>query len=55
MNYNVLGDVSRLVKTGNSFRIFHKVSSGYLCSKNNSEGRIPEVFIQQGNLTSNSL
>lgn len=48
-------DFTNQVRTGDSFRIFHKISSGYLSTKENSGHNAPEVFIQVNNLTSNSL
>lgn len=55
MNFDQFGDTSSFVRTGDSFRIFHKISAAYLSTKDKEKGKVPELILQKGNLTSNSL
>lgn len=64
MNFDITEEYGNYVPTGDSFRIFHKVSEGYL-TVSESQAIIdldydealpePKVFVQKGNKTSNSL
>ena len=55
LSYELFTDTSTFVRTGDSFRIKHHISGGFLCTKDCALGEAPELFIQEGNLTSNSL
>lgn len=54
-SFDLMRNVSGFVQTGDSFRILHKLSAGYLATNEKTQGNMPEVFIEKGNLTSNSL
>lgn len=58
MDYNELDSEEHFVTTSNSFRIYHRVSEGYLVAPQLpllGETATPRVFVERGNKTSASL